>query len=181
VAENEDSRLAGLLRQAIAGDEVAYAEFLRRTAAFVRLIARRKLGTRAELEAEDIVQETLLAVHLKRHTWQSDQPVLPWLAAIARYKVIDGFRRRGHRVEVDIDDYTNFIEAPQAETASEKEVKLALDSLPPGQRKVVSAIAVEGRSVRDIAAELKTTETAVRVALHRGLSTIAAKFGSEKT
>ncbi len=181
MVEDTESRLAGLLRQAIAGDETAYSEFLRRAATFVRAVARRKLGTRAETDAEDIVQETLLAVHLKRHTWRSDQPVLPWLGAITRYKMIDGFRRRGRRIDVDIDDYADIIASPQSETASEKDIRFALDSLAPGQRKVVSAIAIEGRSTQDLAVELGVTETAVRVALHRGLAAIAAKFGPDKS
>jgi RNA polymerase sigma-70 factor (ECF subfamily) len=34
---------------------------------------------RGGIDPEDIVQETLLAIHVKRHTWQDDAPVTPWL------------------------------------------------------------------------------------------------------
>jgi RNA polymerase sigma-70 factor (ECF subfamily) len=176
--EDED-RLAGLLRRAIGGDEAAYAEFLRRAASFARAVARKKLGSGSDLDPEDIVQETLLAIHLKRHTWRSDEPVLPWLAAIARHKAIDGFRRRGRHVEVDIDDYAEIIAAPTEETASERDIRRALGALSAGQRSVVSSIALEGHSISETAANLGMKETAVRVALHRGLSAIAAKFGSK--
>jgi RNA polymerase sigma-70 factor (ECF subfamily) len=41
----------------------------------------------------------------------------------------------------------------------------------------VRAIAIEGRSIRETATALDMKETAVRVAFHRGLSAIAARFG----
>ena len=99
----EESELARLMRAAIGGDEKAYAEFLRRAACLVRGFARRKI-VRGGIDPEDIVQETLLAIHLKRHTWRDDGSVLPWLYAIARYKLIDAFRRQGRRVEIEIDE-----------------------------------------------------------------------------
>ena len=60
-------------------------------------------------QCEDIVQEVLLAVHLKRHTWDPTAPVGPWLFAIARNKIIDALRRRGRRVFVDIDDFIDVL------------------------------------------------------------------------
>jgi RNA polymerase sigma-70 factor (ECF subfamily) len=102
--QTDDPQLAALLRAAIAGDEASYARFLGSVAQLVRGLVRRKIGA-ASMEIEDIVQETLLAIHSKRHTWRPDAPVLPWVRAIARYKVVDTFRRRGHRVEVDIADF----------------------------------------------------------------------------
>ena len=53
-----------------------------------------------------MVQETLLAVHLKRHTWDESQPLLPWVRAIAQNKLIDFLRRRGRRVHVPIDEFS---------------------------------------------------------------------------
>jgi RNA polymerase sigma-70 factor (ECF subfamily) len=96
---NDETELARLLRAALAGDERAYTEFLRRAACLVRGFARRKV-MQGGIDPEDIVQETLLAIHMKRHTWRDDAPVTPWLYAIARYKLIDAFRRR--RVEIEI-------------------------------------------------------------------------------
>src|SRR5690606_41131913 len=77
------------MRAALGGDEAAYSDFLHRVAAIVRGSARRKLArTGTGIDAEDIVQETLLAIHLKRHTWRPSEPILPWIFAIARYKFI---------------------------------------------------------------------------------------------
>jgi RNA polymerase sigma-70 factor (ECF subfamily) len=172
----DENELAMLLRAAIAGDEKAYATFLGRTAAIVRGVVRRKI-VRGGVDPEDIVQETLLAIHLKRHTWRTDAPVLPWVYAIARFKLIDAFRRRGRRVEIEIGDIAETLAQAETETVSHREIGRALDGLAPGQRSVVAAISVEGRSISETAERLDMTETAVRVALHRGLQSIVKKFG----
>lgn len=172
-----DVELAGLLLAAIAGEERAYAEFLRRAAALVRGYAARRISG-GEPDPEDVVQETLLAIHTKRHTWQADRPVLPWIFGIARFKLIDGLRRRGRRAEVDIEDFAETMAAPEPEpAASPREIGKALAGLAPGQRSVVSAISIDGLSIAETAARLGMSETAVRVALHRGLAAIARRFG----
>lgn len=123
------------------------------------------------------MQETLLAIHMKRHTWRDDAPVTPWLYAITRYKLIDAFRLRGRRVEIDIDEIAEAIAEPQAESAREWEIDHALEGLAPGQRSVVAAVSVDGCSISETARNLGMSETAVRVALHRGLAAIARRFG----
>jgi RNA polymerase sigma-70 factor (ECF subfamily) len=179
VTGKDEDDLSRLLRAAVAGDERAYADFLHRIAALVRGFAQRKI-VKGGVDAEDVVQETLLAIHLKRHTWRTDAPVLPWIYAIARFKLIDAFRRRGQRIEVEVGEIAETFAAPQpAETASERDVTRALDCLSPGQRSVVSAISVEGHSINETAIRLGMSETAVRVALHRGLAAIAKRFGRD--
>jgi RNA polymerase sigma-70 factor, ECF subfamily len=167
--------LARLMRAAITGDERAYGEFLRQAACLVRGFVRRKI-VQGGIDPEDIVQETLLAVHLKRHTWRNDAPVTPWLYAIARYKLVDAFRRQGRRVEIETDVVAEAVAEPQAEIAREWEIDRALESLAPGQRSVVAAVSVDGRSISETARRLGMSETAVRVALHRGLAAIARRF-----
>jgi len=176
VTGKDEAELSRLLRAAIAGDERAYADFLHRIAALVRGFARRKI-VQGGVDPEDVVQETLLAIHVKRHTWRDDAPVLPWVYAIARFKLIDAFRRRGRRIEIEIDDIAETLAEPEAETVSERDINRALDGLPPAQRSVVSAVSVEGRSIGETAAKFGITETAVRVSLHRGLAAIAKRFG----
>lgn len=174
----DEAELSRLLKAAIAGDERAYADFLHRTAVLVRGFARRKI-VQGGVDPEDVVQETLLAIHVKRHTWRDDAPVLPWVFAIARFKLIDAFRRRGRRVEIEIDGIAETFAEPETETVSERDINRVLDSLPPAQRSVVSAVSVEGRSIGETAAKFGITETAVRVSLHRGLAAIARRFGRE--
>ena len=97
----------GLMRLAISGDDGAYHRLLRSVTPVLRAAARRGLSRAGQPvdQSEDIVQDILLAVHLKRHTWDTNAPFAPWLFAIARNKLIDSLRRRGRRVFVDIDDF----------------------------------------------------------------------------
>jgi RNA polymerase sigma-70 factor (ECF subfamily) len=178
VTGKDEAELSRLLRAAIAGDERAYADFLHRIAALVRGFVRRKV-VQGGVDPEDVVQETLLAIHVKRHTWRPDAPVLPWVYAIARFKLIDAFRRRGRRIEVEIDEIAETFAEPETETVSERDVNRALEGLPPAQRSVVSSISVDGQSIGETAAKLGISETAVRVSLHRGLAAIAKRFGRQ--
>jgi RNA polymerase sigma-70 factor, ECF subfamily len=173
-----------LMRAANGGDAAAYNRLLTRLAPAVRAVARRGLG-RAGLgpeEAEDVVQETLLAIHLKRHTWDPSLPLGPWVRAIARNKLIDAMRRRGRRNQVSIDDVIDTLASDTAEpTPIPGKLDEHLQSLPDRQQSVVRSISLDGASIRDTAARLNMSEGAVRVALHRGLAALAAKFGAGKS
>jgi len=178
VREGEDE-WTGLMRLAISGDSAAYHRLLRAVTPVLRAGARRGLARAGQPidQSEDIVQDILLAVHLKRHTWDVNAPFAPWLFAIARNKLIDTLRRRGRRVFVSIDDFAETIpDEPAAETASANEIANLLQTLPPRQREVLQSIAVESTSIRDTAAKFAMSEGAVRVALHRALSSLTAKL-----
>ncbi len=164
------------MRAALAGDAAAYDRLLRDLASALRPIARRGLvrAGRAVSEAEDVVQEILLAVHLKRHTWDQAQPIGPWIRAIARNKLIDALRRRGGHYDLPIDDFAESLPAEEAAPSlAQRDLDRHLQRLPDGQRAVVRAIAVDGASIADTAGRLQMTEGAVRVALHRGLTGLA--------
>ena len=168
-----------LMRSAIAGDAAAYHRLLASIAPVLRAITQRALaraGQPVDL-GEDIVQEVLLAVHLKRHTWDPEAPFGPWLFAIARNKLIDALRRRGRRIFVDIDDFAETLAGePAPETASAGEVAAHLQTLPERQRDVLQSIAVESASIKDTARKFSMSEGAVRVALHRGLASLTARL-----
>jgi RNA polymerase sigma-70 factor (ECF subfamily) len=116
-------------------------------------------------------------VHLKRHTWDANAPFAPWLFAIARNKLIDALRKRGRRVFVDIDDFSETLPSePPAEPLPTVDIASHLGDLPPRQRDVLQSIAVENASIRQTAEKLSMTEGNVRVALHRGLASLAAKL-----
>src|SRR5690242_1697017 len=97
---------ASLMRSALAGDQAAYESLLRALAPALRASMRRRLASLGQPpdECEDIVQETLLAIHLKRHTWRVSDPFGPWLFTVARNKLIDHVRKRGRRIEIPIED-----------------------------------------------------------------------------
>jgi RNA polymerase sigma-70 factor, ECF subfamily len=181
VRDNEDE-WTGLMRSAISGDSAAYHRLLKAITPVLRAAARRGLARAGQPvdQSEDIVQDILLAVHLKRHTWDANAPFAPWLFAIARNKLIDALRRRGRRVFVNIDDFSETLaDQPAAETASPGEVATQLNALPARQRDVLQSIAVESASIKETAAKFAMSEGAVRVALHRGLSSLTAKLRGE--
>lgn len=165
------------MRAAASGDGAAYDRLLRDVAATLRPVVRRELrrAGRPESDAEDIVQESLLAIHLKRHTWDAGRPVGPWIRAIVQHKTIDALRRRGRRTDVSIDDFADLISAEEPEVAPAADTARHLAALAPGQRAVLEAIAVEGLEIRDAATRLGMTRGAVRVALHRALKNLARK------
>ncbi len=167
--------LDDLLRAANHGDQRAYASFLAAVAPIVRGIARSRGSGLGPDACEDIVQETLLAIHQKRHTWRDDAPVRPWLYAIVRYKVVDAFRARGRRVHVQIDDLADVLPAETAVDLTERsDAERVIAKLDPRSARIVRAIGLEGASIAELAVTLEMTETAVRVALHRGLKKLAA-------
>ena len=90
------------MEQSLQGDARAYEQLLALLTVGLRRVVRRRAHS-ARIEVEDIVQEVLLALHLKRETWVMGTPLAPWVAAIARNKVVDALRRRGQRVEVSSD------------------------------------------------------------------------------
>src|SRR5262245_30216165 len=127
------------MRLARSGDDEAYRLLLSRVAAWLRGVARRGLARagRGTEDSEDIVQETLLVMHLKRDSWDETQPLEPWLRAIAHHKLVDQLRRRGFREHVDIDDYADTLAAPQAaETGAAADARQMLSSLTERQRSI---------------------------------------------
>lgn len=138
-----EAELARLMNAADGGDEKAYREFLQRTSQLVGAFVRQRTFA-GGIDPEDVVQETLLAVHNKRHTRRQEMPETPWLYAIARYKLIDSLRRRGRRREIAIDVVAETLAAPPAEAARSWEVDHVLQQLAPGQRAVVTAVQCRG-------------------------------------
>jgi RNA polymerase sigma-70 factor (ECF subfamily) len=173
---DRENRWAGWMRAAHAGDQTAYRRLLADLVEPLRLTARRGLqrAGRSVDDAEDIVQDTLLALHQKRHTWDASQPFGPWIRGIARHKLVDALRRRRAK-EVPLDDLIDSFVAPDTgpDFAIRDVVRLA-DGLTGGQKAVVLAVAVDGCSGSEAAARLSMSEGAVRVALHRGVTRLAA-------
>lgn len=180
--QERDAQWARWMRQGIAGDESAYRQLLQALAPRLRAMTRRRflrVGA-GDLEVEDVVQETLLAIHLKRHTWRPMDPISPWIAAISRNKLIDVLRRRGRRAELPLDD----VDEPAAPDSADaqgagQDVERLLVGLGDRQRRIVQLVSIEGHSARSAAEMLGMTEGALRVALHRTLRVLARQLRSD--
>lgn len=187
VAASQDADWTQWMRAALAGDSDAYRQFLLSVTPYIRAVARKRCRNAgaADSEAEDIVQEVLLTVHLKRGTWDPSRPISPWISAIIRNKVIDSFRRRGRMINIPIDDVTDHLQAdePKQDIAAEPrqdiaatEIDALLGQLKLAQRDIVQSISINGDSIQETAARLKMSEGAVRVSLHRALKALGALY-----
>jgi RNA polymerase sigma factor (sigma-70 family) len=169
------------MRAAMTGDAGAYRQLLVSLAPHVRAVARsrcRSLGA-PESEAEDLVQEVLLTIHLKRGTWDQSRPIGPWVAAITRNRLIDVLRRRGRHIAVPIEDVVDSLQAEARKPElSTRDVDSLLGHLKPQQRDIVRSVSLDGNSIRETADRLHMTEGAVRVTLHRALKALAVFYRS---
>lgn len=163
-----------LLTAALSGDNRAYANFLRMVTPVLRGVIRSRGAALGEAGCEDVLQEVLLALHLKRHTWQVGTPVRPWLYAITRYKVVDAFRARGRRIDLPIEDFVEVLPAePGVDPLQAADMEKMIAMLDPRAARLVRHVGVEGDSMAEAGAKLDMTEGAVRVALHRAFKQLA--------
>ncbi|MFC7288942.1 sigma-70 family RNA polymerase sigma factor [Herminiimonas glaciei] len=174
-------RLHALFVQGLAGDEAAYRNFLQLTASYLRAFLRRRLSRWPD-EVEDLVQESLLAIHNQRMTYEVDAPLTAWVYAIARYKLIDWLRRHTRREMLNdpLDDENELFSTADSDAhEAQRDLSKVLDLLPEQQRAAIMHTKLEGWSVRETANALKISEASVKVAVHRGLKTLAMKLRNE--
>ena len=171
---SREAEWSALLRAAMEGDGRAYARFLGLVTPVLRGIVRargRALGPEGQ---EDVVQEVLIAIHTKRHTWDQSAALLPWLYAVTRHKVVDAFRRRGASVHLPIDDYADVLEAEAVPDAlAVRDSAVLIGQLDARSAAIVRAVSLDGQSTAEVGARLKMSEGAVRVALHRAIQRMA--------
>lgn len=162
----------------LGGDAAQYRRFLERLSSYLRAYLRRRLP-RAQADVEDILQETLLAVHNARHTYREDQPLTAWVHAIARYKLMDFFRAHSRREalhdELD-DDGSVFVESDVEPADARRDVGNLLETLPDRHRLPILLVKLQGLSVAEAAQRSGLSESAVKVGVHRGLKALAARI-----
>jgi RNA polymerase sigma-70 factor (ECF subfamily) len=179
--EGED-KLRALLLQGLAGDAGAYQRCLKDLGAHLRAFFRRRMASLPD-DIEDLVQETLLAVHNQRHTYQSNQPLTAWVHAIARYKLVDLFRSRGVREALNdpLDDELQVFAASDLDASdARRDLGQLLSQLPDHMRLPIMHMKLEGLSVIETAQATGMSESAVKVGVHRGLKALAALIGVSK-
>jgi len=170
-----EERLRPLMLAALAGDAGSYHEMLSAAAPLLRGYFRRRLGNAPE-DIEDLVQETLIAIHTRRATYDGVRPFTAWMYALARYKLADLLRRG--QAEISLDGFEDILSGGDFESAAaaRMDVEALLASLPAKQARVIRETKLEGLSVAEAAAQEGLTVADVKVSVHRGLKQLALRL-----
>ena len=163
----QEAQYRAWMLAALAGDAAAYRMLLQGLTRHLRGYYAKRLGTAA---AEDTVQETLIAIHAKRATYDPARPFTAWVYGIARYKLIDEYRRNKRRATVPLDEAGELFGHDDAQEAiAKRDVGKLLAKLPPAKRELVKDIKLDGVSVAEVAARTGMSESAVKVTVHRAI------------
>src|SRR5215510_7962790 len=178
-----ETELKALMLASLDGDAAAHRTLLDRLSRHLRAYYKGKLGRigRDADVAEDLVQETLIAIHSRRHTYDPAQPLTPWVFAIARYRLIDYLRQtRASLADVPLDDAGELL-AQNDHVAAESTYDLhkLLSRLPEKMRRAIQYVKLEGLSTAEAAKRCGVSEAAIKVNVHRGLKALAAAIARE--
>jgi RNA polymerase sigma-70 factor (ECF subfamily) len=180
----QELELKGLMLASLDGDAAAHRSLLNQLSGRLRAYYRSKLARigRGGAETEDLVQEALLAIHLKRDTYDPAEPLTPWVHAIARYKLIDFLRSaRKWRANVPIEAVDDLMAHDDSAAAESKyDLRRLLHQLPAKVRCSIEAVKLDGRSIAEAAHRCGISESGVKMNIHRGLKTLAALIARER-
>ncbi len=181
--DTPDALFADLMRQSQAGDKVAYERLLRAIAPLIRSFFLRRIVS--EHDVDDLLQNTLVAIHKASHTYNTNRSFMGWMFAIARYKLNDSLREHYRKTVVldhSIDDDVRNTEyhVTNLPTASEHLTEL-LQVLPETQRQIVTLLKIEGYTIREAALRLNMSESAVKVAAHRAYKNLISQKHTKGT
>src|SRR5262245_41393615 len=143
-----EAELRTLMVAGLMGDAAAHRTLLNRLSGHLRAYFKGRLARigRSATEAEDLVQEALLAIHTRRHTYDPAEPLTPWVYAIARYKLIDHLRAaRASIVDVPIEEAEEIVVRDDhigAESAYD--LHRLLSRLPLKMRRAIECVKLEG-------------------------------------
>jgi RNA polymerase sigma-70 factor (ECF subfamily) len=179
-----EPELRALMLASHNGDAAAYRSLLEKLSAQLRGYFKRQLNrvNRGAVEAEDLVQETLLAVHTRGHTYDPSQLFTSWVYAIARYKLVDYLRRtRISSKDLPVSD-TDELSAPgdQGQVESNLDLSKLLAELSPKLRRAIQYVKLDGLSVSEAANRCGISESAIKVSVHRGLKALARAASKEE-
>lgn len=171
----DEATLARLMRLSQTGDKQAYATLLESCQRWLRGYYSRRI---APAQLDDLVQETLIALHTKRASWDASRPFLPWLAAIARYRWVDHLRRIYRADEHELhEELIGTDEEPAV--AARISIDRLLGLLPPAQERAIALVKIEGLSIAEASEMTGQSESLVKVNIHRGLKKLAAMIEKE--
>ena len=170
---------AALLLHARDGDAAAWGQLWSRHHPAAISAARAQGVT--EADAEDLVQDCLIAIHAKRATYDRSLPFTAWAYAIARYKLIDHFRRLGRRADVPLEEASVLLAEHTVEDGVvRRDLKKVLSILPPRQRRLIEDVRIGGFSLAEAAKRNGFTEGAAKVSVHRSMKTLVASVSPDE-
>ncbi len=170
-----ETRLKALMLAALSGDAAAYRALLAALTPYLRAYFARRVGM---ADAEDLVQETLIAIHTRRATYDTALPFTAWLHAIARYKLIDHFRRAGIRRTLPLEDAQTVVAEEETESAgARRDVEKLLGALSPARQELMRQVKIEGLTSAEAARRTGMSESAVKVGVHRAMKALSAMIG----
>lgn len=172
----DESQLRTWMIGGLEGDARAHACLLGALVPLLRAFYRRRALSAGEDDIEDLVQETLIAVHVRRATFDRDRAFTAWLFSIARYKMVDQYRRSRRTVTIEGLDEILVAEGFEAASNARLDVNEMLDSLPPKQAHAIRATKIDGASVAEAARAVGIGESDIKVSVHRGLKSLAARI-----
>lgn len=174
-----ERRLKPLWQLALAGDNAAYEQALVLMAQRLRVLFRRRLTAMPD-EVEDLVQETLMAIHLKRSSYDDRYPVSAWVLSIGKYKLVDFWRRHGRRDalhdDIEQTDPQDLAEIEQ-EPGTSRDLEKLLQTLPQAQRTAIELTKLQGMTVVEAASQTGMSVSAIKVNVHRGLQRLSRLIG----
>jgi RNA polymerase sigma-70 factor (ECF subfamily) len=178
----EETELSRRMKLSQAGDAESYLILLKRVhamlAKYVASTFRRFGGSHSGAQ-EDVLQEILLAIHVKRHTYDPNQYFLPWLYAIARYKIIDFFRKNKVllRSTVSLEDELENLETVMSfDVSVEIDILKLCESLPEKQKTVLNLVKLQGLSVEEAAKKTGYSPSDIKVTVHRAIHALREKI-----
>jgi RNA polymerase sigma factor (sigma-70 family) len=171
----DEQTLARLMVLSQRGDRAAYRALLGAVAPLLGRFFRRRV---ADSALDDLVQESLMALHRKRDSWDPARPFLPWLSAIARYRWVDHLRRHYAAAEEALAD-CHGIDSGEDAIIARFGCDRLLGQLPEPQAAAIRVTRIEGLTTAEAAARLGQSESLIKVNVHRGLKKLAAMVEEE--
>lgn len=176
-----EPELKTLMLLSLEGDEAAYRCLLDMLRHMLFGYYARRLDRSAGADVDDLVQDTLLALHQRRITYDRERPFTAWFFTIARHKLVDHHRRGGGRYYLGLELVEDIADGYSEDTVSANmDINRLLATLPPWQGDMIRQVRLEGRSVAETAAKTRRSEAMVKVGVHRGIKALAAKLRGER-
>ena len=176
----DEAELRALLLKGLAGDEAAHRKFLTEAAALLRPYFRNRLRGAPE-DAEDLVQETLVALHTRRDSYDPTLPLTAWMYAIARYRLIDLLRRKKRRGDhTAIDDFAIGNADPEFDASdARRDVTRLLAKLPEKQRRAIELVKLQEHSFEEASKITGYGVSDIKISIHRGMKALMKLMAEE--